>query len=64
MVWGAGTHGRVTAEIQEEMDGSGLGESRGGGDKLISFGYNWKDEATESFDGLMGEAREKLWIRA
>lgn len=24
----------------------------------------WKDEATEPFDGLRGEAREKEWIRA
>lgn len=24
----------------------------------------WKDEATEPFDGLRGEAREEEWIRA
>lgn len=27
--------------------------------QAVSFGYNWKDEPTESFDDLMREGREK-----
>lgn len=26
---------------------------------MISFGYNWKDEATEPFDGLRGKRERK-----
>lgn len=42
----------------------GPGQVQGRWRPVISFGYNWKDEATEPFDGLRGEAREKEWIRA
>lgn len=31
--------------------------------QAVSFGYNWKDEPTESFDDVVEEGREKEWIQ-